>query len=162
MIDLINTVIAKTNMAMVLVYVTLWVGFLWFLFSFINAFFSNRWPSVTGKVIKSKVVERDRIASGGHKTTLYDIDFEYCFVVEGKEYKSKRIRLFHVYGNSKKFSKFITTKYPIGADVTVFFKSSKPNKSVIQPGVSSGVFMFIVFFMVSLGSMSAVFYHKLF
>jgi len=123
---------------------------------------SNSWPTVPGKVTKSKVVRKNRIGSKGQTTYQYNIDFEYEYKVAGEKFKGKRLRFFHVYGNARKFVDSMAEKYPVDQTVDVFYNTRNPKSSVIQPGVSSGIFMFIIFFAVSIGSMSAVFYDKLF
>jgi len=158
----ISEAIEKTNITMLLVYAALWVGLLWFLVSLVRVMRSKNWPKVLGEVTKSEVVRRTRIGKSGQKTYQYDLDFEYKYQVNGVYYQGKRLRFYHVYGNAKNFFKQMSDQYPVNGSLNVFYNTHEPQQSVIQPGASSGIAMIVIFFTVSIGSMSAVFYDKLF
>lgn len=161
MIDFLNEIIAQTNTAMVVVYAALWIGFFIFLYFCSRAFLTYSWPSVSGRVLRSNVKTRQRLAKNGGKTTLYDVELTYEYVVAQRTYSGSMLRFFDIMTNSRAYADMITSKHPKGSDIEVFFNKTDPESSVIYPGISSGVWMFVLFFVLSIGSMTAVFLQKL-
>ena len=89
---------------------------------------AKNWASTTGKIIKSRV----EITGGDHATVSPHIVFQYN--VYGKEYNNSQIKAGDIhmssYGSSKVYD--IVDKYPVGAEVTVFYDSEHPEQSALE------------------------------
>jgi hypothetical protein len=89
---------------------------------------ARNWASTTGKVIKSRV----EVTGGDHATVSPHIVFQYN--VYGKEYNNSQIKAGDIhmssYGSRKAYD--IVDKYPVGAEVTVFYDPEHPEQSALE------------------------------
>lgn len=92
---------------------------------------SETWPAIQGEITYSDIRESE---SDG--TTMYSAEINYYFTVENKSYSGNRISL--TSGNSSTSSlrevKKDLQKYPVGADVTIYYDPELPNNAVLEPG----------------------------
>ncbi len=95
-----------------------------------NAKESVDWPTVPGVVTESKV--------GSHRGddgTTYSADVTYKYTVDDTEISCERIWFGDNYSSSGR-SQFvkIVSEYPVGNEVTVFYKPDDPFIAVLKPG----------------------------
>lgn len=95
-----------------------------------NAKESVNWPTVPGVVTESKVESHS-----GDDGTTYSADVTYKYTVDETEISSERIWFGDNYSSSnrKQFAK-IVSEYPVGIEVTVFYKHDDPFIAVLKPG----------------------------
>lgn len=102
-----------------------------------NAKASASWPTAQGEVIKSEVTRN----TDGEGHTSYSPEVTYTYFADNQSRKSYTIKFGeNSYGN-KRTADEIAAKYPIGKSVTVFYDPQNPEKSVLEPGVSSGSYI---------------------
>ena len=89
---------------------------------------ARNWASTTGKVITSRV----EVSGGDHTTVSPHIVFQYS--VYGRVYSGSQIKAgdmhMSTYGSRGAYD--IVDKYPVGADVTVFYDPNNPQLSALE------------------------------
>jgi hypothetical protein len=89
---------------------------------------AKNWASTTGKVLTSRV----EVSGGDHTSVSPRIVFQYT--VYRKEYTNSQIKAgdihMSVYGSRKAYD--IVDKYPVGAEVTVFYDPEHPEQSALE------------------------------
>jgi len=89
---------------------------------------ARNWASTTGKVITSRVE-----VSGGDYTSVSPF-IVYQYNVYGRDYSNSQIKAGDVhmssYGSRDSYN--IVDKYPVGADVTVFYNPENPQQSALE------------------------------
>lgn len=152
---MLEQILSEPNLIKLSVYAGLWFGLILFLFFVGRAIWSKTWPTVTGRVVRSKITEHKRM-TGNHSTvTEYGVDFMYEYKVGGNLYSGKKVRFFDTRTTSRAFAEKIISTHPEGSSVAVSFNQNNPTRSVIYTGVSSGIWMFVIFFAVSIVSITA-------
>ena len=107
-------------------------------------------PTVEGVIIKSAIEE-----SNFDRRRGYTIDVTYEYYVNGNKYLSNRICCGT---SSNDSSEEIVEKYPVGSEITVYYREKKPNLSVIEPRIGRSApvnayafgFLFIWSFVISI------------
>jgi len=103
---------------------------------------SETWPTVQGGVIYSKVVT----SHNSKGRTLYRPDIQYAYRVDGKEYKSNKIKAAGTTSSSDSSRAYESvSQYPAGRSVTVHYNPVKPWVSVLQSGIASSTYWLFVF-----------------
>jgi hypothetical protein len=111
------------------------------------------WPSALGEVTHADVHSHHH-----KKRTSYEAEVEYSYTVNGMQYISKKIAVMTAnsnYGNAQA----VVAKYPRQSRVTVYYDPANPADAVLEPGLSSGIYvvfgvsvlfaLFGVFFLIS-------------
>ncbi len=97
-------------------------------------------PTTAGQVLQSQV-EREHDADG----TTYSADIRFAFEVEGEQFESDSYR-FGVTGHSDQSeANRAVSKYPVGADVTVYYDPQNPELAILEPGVGGTDFFMLLF-----------------
>lgn len=110
---------------------------------------TESWPTAPGVITSSEI---DQYDSDG--TTMYSAEINYDFTVDDKPYNGNRITINS--GNTSTSSikevKKDLQKYPVGANVTVYYDPELPNNAVLEPGadfltylIKYGPFVFVFF-----------------
>ncbi len=86
---------------------------------------SKTWPSVKGKVEQLKPS-----IAGWEEVTIYSTNIIYSYEFQGRNYKSKVIRL------KGKDTKADETRYPKGRIVDVYVNPNNPKEAVFETGES--------------------------
>ncbi len=98
---------------------------------------SKSWPTVQGKVIHSAMAS----STSSQGKTTYSADIQFTYRVDSRDYKSSQIGVEPGPGASSSSdpsdASETVARYPVGKNVTVYYKSSKPILGVLQPGVSN-------------------------
>ncbi|MCI5141791.1 MAG: DUF3592 domain-containing protein [Candidatus Electrothrix sp. ATG1] len=110
----------------------------------VNANSSKGWPTVSGTVIRSKVLVSEQTTSRSNQTSQTDDyfspDVAYSYVVDGNTLKNDNIR----YGlaTNKSAAEKIVQQYPKGGEVEIYYNPSDPVESVLQPGYVGGLLFY--------------------
>lgn len=95
---------------------------------------AKTWPSVSGKVIESRVdsyVKRE----DGRDRTIYTPVVEYLYSVHGNEYRGRQIRLGLVIEGSQALVQKTIARYPQGSAVTVHYDPVNASNATLEsPG----------------------------
>ena len=69
----------------------------------------------------------------------YGFNISYSYSVEGKAYTGNRVLFGSSWRPYKSFSEAYIRKYPVGYNVSVFYKSDEPSFAVLEPNNVGGV-----------------------
>ncbi len=91
---------------------------------------SRSWPTVRGKISVSEMgVHSDE------KNTTYSADVVYDYTVHGTQYTGSRVAFGLISTSSTSRARRILNRYPRGKEVVVYYDSSDPEESVLEPGI---------------------------
>jgi hypothetical protein len=106
---------------------------------------SASWPATDGVVKTAEFVEHKQMIPVGRRgRSTYQAELAYDYSVNGKQLTGHQIRLA---GDSSSFQdgpKEDLKKYPVSANVKVFYSPTDPADSILEPGVApskSGLLM---------------------
>ncbi len=120
---------------------------------------SKNWPSVSGTIIKSSIIQKREWDSKKkkYKNTFYP-NLQYTYGVNGVNYVGSRITFSDYASNSRKAIRKILRKYPNGAQVKVYYNPKNPAKSVLEKRLGIGGYMlFLVSVMFFIGGLLLLF-----
>jgi len=104
-----------------------------------NARASASWPTADGTITKSEV-SLSTDADGGE---TYSPEINYSYNINNTNFINNTIKFGeNSYGNRRK-AEVIAGDYPIGKNVTVYYDPEKPERSVLEPGLSAGSYIVI-------------------
>jgi hypothetical protein len=102
-----------------------------------NARASASWPIAEGRVTNSEV-NHTTDAEGGDS---YSPEITYTYAVNDTNLNNSTIKFGENSYSSRKKAEEILSNYPVGKNVTVYYDPEKPDRSVLEPGVSAGSFI---------------------
>ena len=115
------------------------VGLAWMgLFGFIHlralakAKASETWPTTTGKVLSSEVVEEESRDDDGASSTWYNPVVTYSYTAGGGVLQSRRIRFANMRQATRKKAEEIVARYPEGSSPLVRYNPEKPAEAVLE------------------------------
>lgn len=160
-IDAFNTVSLTMGKPFTFIYIALWLGVIYFLCIAIPRTLQTKsWPSTQGTITNSQLRKSKRRTKNG-VVTMYSADIAYQYTLLGQQYSGTKIKWLDHRSSSQNPHQKLLDKYPLDAQVQVFYKPSKPSICVLEPGFSNGNVIVFLFFLISLGSMTAVLSSKL-
>ena len=113
------------------------IGFFMSLYNFwliVKAKSTENWDETTGVILSSKLID---YTSVGETDSTFKPTIEYSYIINGKEYKSRRIyfgsHIMHSY-NKRKSGKTVE-KYFKGKEVVVYFNRFNEKQSVLEKGI---------------------------
>jgi len=93
---------------------------------------TSQWEQTVGTIILSEVFEEKNSDGITHKPLI-----EYTYTVHGTDYTGKTIYIgIWISINSKFSAKRFVSKYPVNQQVSVYYKPTQPQFSVLEPGVN--------------------------
>lgn len=95
---------------------------------------SPEWPTVTGRILDSKVVAQNESNDGASFTREWRIDLNYRYTVGGQTYQGQRIRAILPRFGTEAEALAVQQRFPVGAEVPVHYDPAKPKSSVLIPG----------------------------
>jgi hypothetical protein len=115
---------------------------------------SQGWPTTQGQIIAARISESTSTDSDGDRSTSYSPAVEYTYNVAGQEYKGNKVAFGFTqgYGRYAK-AQAALARYPLGAQVTVFYDPANPADAVLERkagGSTISLVMGIIFILVSL------------
>jgi hypothetical protein len=100
-----------------------------------NAAETNRWPITNGTVTSSEV-------AGAMK---YYPSVSYNYIVDSAVYTSNRISNMNFNTKNRSVVEEVLKKYPLGSEVKVYYNSTDPSKSLLEPGINTGNILLLAF-----------------
>lgn len=95
---------------------------------------SQKWPTVSGEVVSSKIVEVSRKKSGKVKIS-YKPEVVYEYEVEGKAFRNDQISLSDGSSSIRSFAEGVVEEYPPGKKVSVHFNPNDMEDSCLSTDV---------------------------
>jgi hypothetical protein len=96
---------------------------------------SASWPSVQGKITYAHAESRK--VKTGHQ---YLPAVKYSYRVDGKSYRGTRITASDPYQKTLTGAKDILKRYPVGGEVSVYYKPTDPGISLLEAGMLKNVY----------------------
>ena len=124
---------------------------------FYVGFVSVHWPTAQGKVLVSKLLERE-LRSGLilPPNTIYQPGLYYEYVVNGVTRKSRSIG-FYFGTEGKELAEHQLEGRPVGAQVTVYYHPLFPSIAVLEPGIKqASVFIILAVLGIFVTASSAI------
>ena len=115
---------------------------------------SQGWPSTAGQISESRVAHSTHTDTEGDSTDSYTPYIEYTYQVAGQDYTGRDLTFGFTqgYGNASK-AQAILAKYPVGAQVNVYYDPAEPQKAVLERqagGFGVGLVLGIIFLVLGL------------
>jgi hypothetical protein len=105
-----------------------------------EALASTEWPDTSGFVTYSDIHE-----SSDSDGTTYGADVRYTYDVSGVGYRGDRIFIGEYSTSSYSWAAGYVEKYPVDAEVKVYYDPAEPGRSVLEPGLDwFGVGLFFI------------------
>jgi Protein of unknown function (DUF3592) len=113
---------------------------------------STRWPSVSGTITTSSVIEEliaddsDKDSASKRKVHRYHLDLRYAYRVNARDYigTSAGFGWTAVYG-ARDQAEEAASRYRLGEPVTVYYDPDQPGTAVLEPNNRQGTFAPLVF-----------------
>lgn len=108
---------------------------------------SKRWPTAPGHVTGSGIVRQSssssRSTGSGPITNNYTYKAEivYKYDVEGETYVNNQVRMSDISSSNQRAAETTKARYPVGAEVTVYYDPNNTERSVLEPGGSGGAWL---------------------
>ncbi len=99
--------------------------------NFTNQKAALTFPTTTGKVLNSKV-ESERDSDG----TTYRAEIQFEYSVNNQAYTSDTYRFGTMGMSDSTEANNIVREFPVGANVTVYYDPTDPQRAILKPGVS--------------------------
>lgn len=96
----------------------------------------DRWPSASGKMLRSEVRTETRYIDGnyGSEAVLaFSPDVEYEYQYQGDTYRSRQLILVNVDWSRDELEQTLS-RYPAGSQVTVWVNPNQPDMAVLERG----------------------------
>lgn len=96
---------------------------------------AKEWIATPCTIIRSEVVESESDSGSGidqSTTYFYDIEVEYRYAFEGKEYTSDEYDLFDVSDGQKEWKDEAVAKLPAGTETTCYVDPKQPDHAVLN------------------------------
>lgn len=114
---------------------------------------SSNWPTVNGIIFRSEVkVTREgssRTGATSRTTYSYQPVVGYQYLVDDKQLSGETIR-YGLVTNKSRAEKTVK-KYPLKAEVIVYYNPAKPEQSVLEPGYTGGLLFMPVMGLIVIG-----------
>ena len=94
---------------------------------------ARRGPSVRGRVVVSRIVERESNDAEKVSRTLYDPEVQYQYVVNGRPLAGTRRGYYDAAVNWEGFAEGVVAKLPVGTEVDVFYDPNDPQQALLDP-----------------------------
>jgi len=119
------------------IYFNILVGLLLSLYNLwliLRAYSTKNWDKTDGIITDSELVD---FTSIGEADQTFKPQFEYSYILNGKEYKSKRIYFgSHIITSyNKRYSQKLVEKFSKGTKVIVYFDRLNEKQSVLETGI---------------------------
>jgi hypothetical protein len=93
---------------------------------------AETWPTATGRVLSSEVVEEESTDREGTASTWYNPVVTYAFTAGGRELTGRRLRFGNYRSASRKKAEAALALYPVGASPIVRYNPEKPEECVLE------------------------------
>ena len=93
---------------------------------------SRSWPTSTGEVIISRLLEKQ--GTGDAAVTTYYADIAFSYVVKGKQYTTGTVTQSDLIRSDRAAQENIIDRYPTGAMVKVYYDPTKSWTAYLEPG----------------------------
>ena len=97
----------------------------------LGAFDTTRWPTAPGVVTASRL---DVVHDASEQQSSYTAHIGYRYRVGAAVYNAARVGLLDHASSSHRMMNAIRARYPVGAQVTVYYDPENPRAALLEPG----------------------------
>jgi hypothetical protein len=97
---------------------------------------SADWPATAGTVVRSTLEATAPQANGPSRRAAWRAAIRYHYTVEGASHSGQRVSFASPGPLERAAAEALLQRYPVGADVRVFYRPDAPAESVLEPGLS--------------------------
>lgn len=123
-----------------LIYIDLFAGIGLLIYSAVtlrDAFAAQDWPTVTGTVTASNITE----STDDEGDTTYAAKIRYAYTVGQQEYSATRVSMGDISTSDYDYIEAIYQRYPHGKVITVYYDPDRPDRALLEPGFSPGMWL---------------------
>ncbi|HIH42313.1 TPA: DUF3592 domain-containing protein [Candidatus Woesearchaeota archaeon] len=124
---------------------------------------SLEWPGVEGIIIGSRIEKMESYESDGSRQVTYYPRIAYFYNISDKSFTSNRVSFGEYWSSNIKHSEEVVAKYPLDARISVYYDPNNPENSVLEKGLSWGIYFVLLFGLVFLAVgifFGVVFFYK--
>ncbi|MEA3008681.1 MAG: hypothetical protein QOJ91_373 [Sphingomonadales bacterium] len=107
---------------------------------------AESWPTATGRVISSEVVEEESTDREGGTSTWYNPVVTYAYSAGGRELTGRRLRFGNYRSSSRKKAEAALAAYPAGANPTVRYNPQNPEECVLETSKPGPIYLIMAVF----------------
>jgi hypothetical protein len=93
---------------------------------------AETWPTATGRVVASEVVEEESSDRDGGSTTWYNPVVTYAYTAAGREMTGRRLRFGNYRFATREKAEAALAAYPVGSSPPVRYNPEKPEECVLE------------------------------
>jgi len=106
---------------------------------------SKAWPSTPGRIATSLVREYESTDNDQVNTRVtYTAEVEYDYLVEGEVLRGNRVQFGLGGSSNSKAIREIVNRYPVGAEVDVYYDPAKPSQCTLEQKAAGSVAFFLI------------------
>ncbi|HEU0134413.1 MAG TPA: DUF3592 domain-containing protein [Allosphingosinicella sp.] len=107
---------------------------------------SETWPTATGRVISSEVVEEESSDREGGTTTWYNPVVTYAYTAGGRELTGRRIRFGNYRFSTRAKAEAALAAYATGSSPPVRYDPEKPEECVLETKKPGPIYLVMALF----------------
>jgi Protein of unknown function (DUF3592) len=107
---------------------------------------AGTWPTATGRVISSEVVDEESTDREGGTSTWYNPVVAYSYTAGGRELTGRRLRFGNYRAATRKKAEAALAPYPVGASPAVRYNPEKPEECVLETSRPGPIYLLMALF----------------
>ncbi|MGZ8286168.1 MAG: DUF3592 domain-containing protein [Allosphingosinicella sp.] len=107
---------------------------------------AETWPTATGRVTSSEVIEEESRDREGGTSTWYNPVVSYSYSAAGRELTGRRLRFGNYRSASRKKAEAALAAYPAGASPTVRYDPRNPEECVLETAKPGPIYLIMALF----------------
>lgn len=107
---------------------------------------AETWPTATGRVISSEVVEEESTDREGGTSIWYNPVVTYAYSAGGRELTGRRLRFGNYRSASREKAEAALASYPAGASPTVRYNPQNPEEGVLETSKPGPIYLIMALF----------------
>lgn len=107
---------------------------------------AETWPTATGRVVSSEVVEEESTDREGGTSTWYNPVVAYAYSAGGRELTGRRLRFGNYRSASRKKAEAAIAPYPPGATPAVRYNPENPEDCVLETRKPGPLYLIMALF----------------
>ena len=107
---------------------------------------AETWPTATGRVISSEVVEEESTDREGGTSTWYNPVVTYSYLAGGRELTGRRLRFGNYRSASRKKAEAAMAPYKVGGSPPVRYNPERPEECVLETTKPGPIYLIMALF----------------
>jgi Protein of unknown function (DUF3592) len=107
---------------------------------------AESWPTATGRVVSSEIVEEESTDREGGTSTWYNPVVTYAYSVGGRELTGRRLRFGNYRSSNRKKAEAALAHYPVGSEPAVRYNPQDPSECVLETSKPGPIYLVMAVF----------------